>query len=247
MKFNGLDNFIRLIHEDAFRAAIFNTFYFLIVTTILKNVFGLILALAVCAKSKFDNFYRTVFFMPVTISTLVVAVSFIAIYNPEYGIVNVFLRTVGLGFLSQEWLVSTKYAMSAICVMDIWQWTGYSMVIFIAGIKSVPHEYYEVAKIDGANWFHTLFRITIPLIMQSINVSLLMTVIFGLKVFAQVYATTNGGPINATQVFGTFLYKTFSDGFLGYSSAVGMVMTLIILFFTFIVLPRLRRMEVEYW
>jgi len=245
IEFIGIDNFVRLLNEDAFIKAIINTFYFAIMTTVMKNVFGLTFALAVSSNKRFDNFFRSVFFMPVTISTLVVAVVFVAIYNPAHGILNTFLRTIGLDFLAQKWLVDVKYAMTSICFMEIWQWTGYSMVIFITGIKSVSKDYYEAAKIDGANWYQTLRNITLPLILPSINVSLLMTVIGGFKVFALVYATTNGGPINSTQVFGTYLYKTFSDGFLGYSSAVGMVMTLIILLLTFSFLPKLRTKEIE--
>lgn len=246
IKFNGLDNFRRLINEDAFKKAVINTLYFAVLTTVLKNILGLLFALGIHKQSKPNDFIRAVLFIPVTISTLVVAVTFVAIYNPETGILNTFLRQIGLDVLAKRWLVDIKYAMTAICAMEIWQWTGYSMVIFLAGIKSIPDDFYDAAKIDGANLIHTLKNITIPLIMPSINVSLLMTTILGLKVFAQVYATTNGGPINATQVIGTFMYKTFSDGFLGYSSAVGLVMTLTILLITLLILPRLRKMEVEY-
>jgi len=243
--FNGLDNFKRLIQEDAFKYAVINTLYFAIITTILKNVFGLVLALGISGKSRFNNFCRSVFFLPSTICTLVVGITFVAIYNPGHGILNVFLRAIGLAPLAQDWLVNTKLALSSICAMEIWQWTGYSMVIFIAGIKSVSNEFIEAARVDGANKFQTTTRITIPLMMQSLNISILLSVIGGMKVFAQVYATTNGGPIYATQVFGTFIYKTFSDGFLGYSSAAGMVMTIFTIVITLIVLPKLRKMEVE--
>ena len=245
-EFNGLANFARLVNEYAFKKALVNTLYFAVFTTAMKNILGLGFALAIKSGSRANNFFRAVIFLPVTISTLVVAVTFVAIYNPESGIVNTFLRGVGLEFLARGWLVDTRYAMTSICVMEIWQWTGYSMVIFLAGLKSIPQDFYDAAAIDGANRLHILRNITVPLLMPSINVSLLMTTIFGLKVFAQVFATTNGGPINSTQVFGTFLFKTFSDGFLGYSSAVGLVMTVLIVAITFVVLPRLRKLEVEY-
>jgi len=245
IQFIGLDNFARLLQEVAFKSAVFNTLYFAIITTLVKNVFGLILALAVCTNTRFSNFFRSVFFIPVTISTLVVAMIFVAIYNPDHGVLNTVLRTIGLNVFAQNWLVDVKYAMTSICFMEIWQWTGYSMIIYVTGLKSVSRDYYEAVKIDGANWFQTLHKLTLPMIMPSINVSLMMTVIGGFKVFAQVYATTNGGPINSTQVFGTFIYKTFSDGFLGYSSAVGMIMTVVLLIITLFFLPKLRRMEVE--
>ena len=184
-------------------------------------------------------------FLPVMISGIVVGIVFVAIYNPQSGIINTFLRSIGLGVLAREWLVDIRWAMTSICAMEIWQWLGFHMAVFVAGIQSIPEEYYEAAKIDGANGFQRTREGTLPLMIPSISVNFVFSLIAGVKVFTQVFSTTNGGPADATQVFGTFLYKTFSDGLLGYSASVGLIMTVVILFLTLLSLPVLRRAEVQ--
>lgn len=246
IRFNGFDNFIRLFTEKNFLGAIRNTFFFAVVTVVFKNVLGFIFALLVQKSSRYSNFLRAVIFLPITISSLVVALVFVAIYNPANGILNEALRAIGLGNLAQDWLNDVRYALPSICMMEIWQQTGFNMCIFVAGMQSIPAEYYEAAKIDGANGWDKIRHITLPLIMQSINVTFIFSIISGLKVFAQVYGTTNGGPADATQVLGTFLYKSFGNGYLGYSSAVGLFTTILIMVLTLGVLAFLRKKEVEF-
>ncbi|MGO4273407.1 carbohydrate ABC transporter permease [Paenibacillus sp. TAF58] len=243
--FNGLKNFKQLFNETAFVIAIKNTFYFTIVTVFMKVVLGILFALLGNVKSKMQNFIRSVVFLPVMISTIVVAVIFSSIYNPTQGILNVGLRHIGLDGLAQEWLFDMRFAMTAISVMEIWQWVGFGMLVFLAGLQGVSKDYYEAAKIDGANAVHQFYNITLPLIMPSINIVLTFSIISGLKVFPQVYALTDGGPAGATQVIGTYLYKTFADGYLGYSSAVGFVFTVTVMTITFACLYFLRKREVE--
>ncbi|SFB06005.1 raffinose/stachyose/melibiose transport system permease protein [Cohnella sp. OV330] len=246
IRFNGLDNFERLFTEANFLTAIKNTFYFAILTVIVKNVLGFLLALLVHKPSRYNNYLRSVIFLPITISSIVVAIVFVAIYNPSNGILNEGLRAVGLGGLANDWLFDPKIAMTSISFMEVWQWTGFNMCIFIAGLQSISKEYYEAASIDGASKFKQTLHITLPLLMQSINITVIFSIISGLKVFAQVYGTTNGGPADATQVLGTFLYKSFGQGYLGYSSAVGLVTTAIIMILTLGILAFLRKREVEY-
>lgn len=246
MRFVGFDNFAKLFASDTFTIALKNTVYFAFFTVIMKMGLGLAMALLVNRKSKFNNYLRSVLFMPVTVSTIVVAIVFVAIYNPDSGILNVGLRAAGLGGLAQAWLVNAKTAMTAIGAMEVWQWAGFNMVVFIAGIQSIPFEYFEAAKIDGASKWQTFRNVTVPLLIQSFTITFVFSLISGLKVFAQVYGTTNGGPADATQVMGTYLYKSFADGFLGFSSAVGLVFTVLILIFTVFFLLVLRKREVEY-
>jgi len=246
MHFNGLENFRRLFTEENFIVALKNTFYFAVVTVIAKNVIGFLLALLVQKSTRYNNYLRSVIFLPITISSIVVAIVFVAIYNPTNGILNGFFSGIGLGGLANDWLFNPKLSMTSISVMEIWQWTGFNMCIFIAGLQSIPKDFYESASIDGASKFKQMLHITIPLILQSINITLIFSIISGLKVFAQVYGTTNGGPADATQVLGTFLYKSFGQGYLGYSSAVGLVTTLLIMVLTLGILAFLRKKEVEY-
>lgn len=246
MRFCGVDNFVKIFSSQVFVTALKNTLYFAVITVVMKNVLGFAMALMVDKNTRYNSYLRSVMFMPVTISSIVVGIIFVAIYNPSDGILNVFLRFVGLSDLAKQWLVDARYAMTAISFMEIWQWSGFNMVVFLAGLGSIPTDYYEAARIDGANSFQQLRYITLPLIVQSINITFMFSAISGLKVFAQVYGTTNGGPADATQVMGTFLYKSFSDGFLGYSSAVGLVFTVGIILVTGAALIMLRSREVEY-
>lgn len=244
--FNGLDNFIKLFHEEVFWIALKNTFLFAVATVLGKNLLGFLMALLVAKTSKFNVYLRTVMFLPVTISTIVVSIIFVSIYNPDMGIVNQFLRSVGLGGLARQWLVDPKTALWAVAAMEIWQWSGFNMVVFVAGMQSIPDDFFEAARIDGAGRWQTLKCITVPLMVQSFAVTFVFSIISGFKVFAQIYGTTNGGPADATQVMGTFLFKSFSEGKLGYSAAVGVIFMFLILAFSLIFLIILRKKEVEY-
>jgi raffinose/stachyose/melibiose transport system permease protein len=245
IKFNGLENFRRLFAEDNFWLCVKNTFFFAIVTVLGKNILGFILALIVQDKSKYNSFVRAAIFVPITISSLVVAIIFQSIYNPTNGLLNGILEAIGLGMLKQDWLFDMKLSMKSICAMEIWQQTGFCMCIYLAGLQAIPAEYYEAASIDGASKLRQIWTITLPLIVQSVTVSVMLSVISGIKVFEQVYGTTNGGPADSTQVLSTYLYKSFGNGFLGYSSAVGLFTTILIIALTFGLTAFLRKREVE--
>ena len=245
IRFNGWANFRRLFTEPNFWICIRNTFHFAVVTVIGKTLLGFLFALLVQREGKLNRGLRSVIFLPITISSIVVAIVFVSIYNPGHGLLNNFLSAVGLGALKQDWLFNAKFSMWSICVMEIWQWTGFNMLIFIAGLKNIPKDYYEAAEIDGATYWQRTLRITVPLIAQSFTVTFINSIISGMKVFAQVYGTTNGGPADSTQVLGTFLYKSFGNGFLGYSAAVGLFTTLLIVTMTLGLLVAMRKREVQ--
>lgn len=246
IKFNGLENFRRLFSEKTFAIAIKNTFYFAIVTVLIKNVFGFLMALIVKKTSKFNTLLRAVVFLPMTISVMVVAIIFVSIYNPTNGIINEGLRAIGLDSITRDWLFDARYSMNSICLMDIWQGTGFTMCVMISGLQAIPTDYYEAAKIDGADKWQQLRYVTLPLLISSITISLVFNIISGFKVFAQVYSTTNGGPADSTHVLGTFLFKSFGNGFLGYSAAVGLFTTVLIVALSMTLLAILRKREVEY-
>ena len=245
VRFNGVENFKTLFTERNFWLSIRNTFHFAIFTVIGKNVLGFFLALLVNKKSRFNTIIRVIIFVPITISTLVLAIVFLSIYNPTYGLLNQFLEFIHLDSLKHDWLFDTRFSMNSISIMEIWQQTGFSMAIFLAGLQSIPQEFYEAAKVDGASRILQLRHITLPLIIQSINVTLMLSIISGIKVFAQVYGTTNGGPADQTQVLSTYLYKSYGNGYLGYSAAVGLFMTILIIVMTFGVVAYLRKKEVQ--
>lgn len=246
INFNGLDNFKRLFNEPNFWLCVKNTFFFAIVTVIGKNVVGFVMALIVNKTTKYNSILRGVVFLPITVSSLVVAIIFQSIYNPTNGLLNSFLEFVGLGALCQDWLFDVRFSMKAICAMEIWQQAGLCMCIYLAGLQAIPEDYYEAARIDGASVLQQRLHITIPLMLQSINVSLMLSIISGIKVFEQIYGTTNGGPADSTQVLSTYLYKSFGNGHLGYSAAVGLFTTALVIILTFGVTAFMRKREVEF-
>ena len=246
IRFNGLENFVRLFQEKTFWIAVKNTFYFAIMTVVLKNVLGFLMALAVRRESRFNSYLRTVIFLPIMISSIVVCIIFVSIYNPSTGILNQFLNGIGLHVLAKSWLVDERYAMNAIVAMEVWQWAGLNMLIFYSGMQAIPSEYYEAAKIDGASYWQEVRYVMLPLMVQSFTITFIFSIISGLKVFSQVYGTTNGGPADTTQVMATFLYRSFSHGHYGYSAAVGFVFMILIMLFSVIVFSILRKKEVEY-
>ncbi|RKP45429.1 sugar ABC transporter permease [Cohnella endophytica] len=245
-KFNGWRNFQDLFESPVFAISVRNTLIFTAATTIVKIVVGFGLALILNNGVKYKNTYRTIIFSPFVFNPLVIAYVFSALYQPTFGPINTLLRHVGLGFLAQNWLTDTKYAMTAICVMDIWMSIGAIVVIFLTGLQSVPKEYYEAATVDGAGGISKFRHITFPLTIYSLCINTILCLIGGAKVFGQVYGLTNGGPADATQVYGTFIFKSFSSGLFGYSAAAGLLFTIVISLVSFITLGLFRRLEVDY-
>lgn len=243
--FIGFQNFKDLFESSIFLTAIKNTLYYTVVTTIVTIVGGFALAIILNNQVKFTNMYRMIIFSPTVINPLVIALIFSSLYNPTHGLINSLLRNIGLGGLAQNWLTDPKIAMISICIMGIWMGIGSTLVIFLAGLQSVPLEYYESATIDGAGGFQKFRYITLPLTMHSLTVNTLLSLIGGLHVFGQVFGLTNGGPNGATQVFGTFIFKNFSDGLFGYSAAAGLIFTVVVSISCFTLLALFRRLEVE--
>lgn len=244
-RFNGLDNFKMMFTDSIFFKASLNTMYYTIMTTVFKVGLGLILAIVLDKKLKLTNLYRAIIFSPIMVSSVVVALIFNAIYHPERGLLNILLRSVGLGILAKPWLLDAKYAMNAACVMDIWIGTGLLMAIFLSGMQAIPKDYYESALIDGANEIQKFFKITFPLIIPALTVNTAMGLIAGLKVFGSIFALTNGGPNDATQVVGTFLFRYFGQGMIGYTAAIGLVFTIFISGVSFFQIGFMRKREVE--
>lgn len=199
LHFVGFENFKLIFSADEnYMKIIKNTLMFTLLTTVLKNVLGLLLAVLLTKSVKVLNFHRGVMFMPSVLSTLIIGLVFSSILNPATGILNTFLRAIGLDALALSWLTSPKYAFGTVIAVDVWRGTGYIMTILIAGIMSISSEYYEAASIDGASGIQKFFKITLPLLMPTLATTTVLNVIYGLKVFDMIYALTNGGPGDAT-------------------------------------------------
>ena len=243
-EFNGLDNFKFLLANQNFLLAFKNTIIFAVMTTVFIIVIGFMLAIALDSKVFGKKIIRTIFYLPAVISLVVVGIIFSSLLGMD-GIVNTVLRNIGLGSLATDWLGNPRTALGTTIVAQIWKWSGFTMAIFLAGLQGIGKEYYEAAKIDGANFLQTIHFITVPLLAPAFTIAITMNAIGGLKVFEQVYVMTNGGPGFASQVLGTFIYRSFSEGTLGRSTAMGLLQFITVGIFSVILNSYLRRRELE--
>lgn len=231
LHFVGLENFKTVFSTDEnYMKIIMNTLSFTVITTVLKDVIGLVLALLLTKSIKLLNFHRGIVFMPSVLSTLIIGMIFKSILDPKTGLLNTFFRAIGLDFLAQKWLVSTNLAFGSVMGVDIWRGVGYIMTILIAGILAISPEYYDAAAIDGAGAWQKFRYITLPLLMPTLATTTVLNVIYGLKVFDMVYALTNGGPgKDTTEVLYTAVFKRFGTGQYAVGTALSSVMFIIMI------------------
>ena len=231
VNFVGVENFAEIFSPDEnYLLFIRNTLVFTVVTIILKTVLALALALLLNNSIKrLAHLYRVLIFLPAILPTLIVALIFKSILHPSNGLLNQTLRAVGLDILTQRWLVDPAIALFSVIGVDTWKGVGYIMVILLAGLQSIPRDYYEAAEIDGANAWQKLRYVTIPMLMPAIAVVTALNVLYGLRVFDIVYALTNGGPGYATEVLYTVIFKAFSQGQYGLGTALSTVLLVILL------------------
>jgi raffinose/stachyose/melibiose transport system permease protein len=227
-RFGGLQNYVDVFTQPNMRRAIGNSFIFALITTIFKMGIGLSLAVALNRKMALTNALRTIFFLPAVINTVAVGLIFSSLLHPSNGLVNGLLRAVGLGGLAQSWLVDTNLAIFSVCAIEIWKWSGFTMVILLSGMQTIGRDYYEAAEIDGADGATKFKYITFPLLLPAFNNALILSIIGGLKVFDLIQATTQGGPGSATEVFGTLIYKSFGAGRLGEGCAASIILAVVI-------------------
>ncbi len=231
--FIGLDNYKELIKDGRFLNSIKNSLLFAAFSLFLQIPFSLLLAIIVANVKKGEKFYRTAYFIPVIISTVVIGQLWQKIYNGDYGLLNSLLGIAGLDNLQQDWLGQEKTALICSFIPILWQYVGYHMLIMYAGVKSLSTEIYEAARIDGASNTQIAFRITIPLLKPILKVCVTFSLIGALKVFDLIYVLTNGGPFFSTEVPSIYMYTTIFDSFnYGYGSAISIFIILECLVFT---------------
>ena len=245
VKFIGLDNFTRLIREGFLASAIQNTFIYAVCVTIFVNVIGMALALLLNEAPLLGTVYRTAYFTPYVIAPLIVGYLFTAIYQPDVGILNRALRGVGLGFLASDWLNDPRIALFSIIMTELWRSSGFAMVIYLAGLKTIPRDLLDQASVDGASYLARFRRVTFPLLAPSFTVTVLLMLINSLKVFETVLVLTNGGPGWATEVFNTFIYRNFAKGNWGYATSASLALSVAIAIVAVLFLRFLRRREVD--
>lgn len=231
-KWIGIDNFVKLAGDSDYLAALVHTLIFTAIILVGQVGVGLGLALLLNRAIRGVSFMRGVFFAPALMSTAVIALIFGFVYNPVVGVLGRAARALGLGdsllgnVLGNQWS-----ALVGVSVVVIWQFVGYMMIIFLAGLKSIPGEIYEAAALDGAGGARLFWSITWPLLSPSLSIAVLISLAGNLKLFDQVYLMTGGGPAGATETVGTLIYKTaFLNSDYGYSVAQSVVLTLLITF-----------------
>ncbi len=246
ISFIGFENFRELFSDVKFRSTLGNTLTYSFSVTFVRNFLGLFLAILLNnAQLKGRNLFRTIIFLPYVIAPVVIGYLFTAIYNPAQGILNQALRMFGLGFLAQDWLNDPNIALFSTIMTDVWRTTGFSMVIYLAGLQAIPHELYESAEIDGANGRWKLTNVTLPLLAPSITINVVLALIGTMKVFVMILVLTNGGPGYATEVINTYIMSTFSLGLYGSGTAANIILSFMIIVIALPVLLFLKKREVE--
>ena len=227
--FVGFDNYVALLHDDAFRAAITHALVLIIFYAVIPVLVGLVLA-AILRRGTVRGmgFFRTAIFLPQVIALVVVAVAWRQIYAPQ-GPLNQLLSAVGLDGLRRGWLGDPTTALASVGLIGTWVQMGLVMLLLLAGMSRIPSELYEAARLDGAGPIREFFAITLPAVRGEITVSLVLTIIAALKTFDLVYMTTSGGPGNATTVPSYEVYfRAFDAREVGSASAVAVVLTAMI-------------------
>lgn len=229
LRFVGLDNYVRLSRDPLFWTALKNTLYFVAVGGPLSVAVSLGVALLVNHRlTRFKGLFRSLLFLPVVTTLVAVAVVWRYLYHPRYGFLNYLLGLAGFGPV--DWLGDPAYAMPAIILMAVWKNFGFNMIVFIAGLQSIPRRLYEAAEIDGAGPWHQFRWITLPLLAPTFLFVTVITMIGYFQLFAEPYVMTQGGPADSTLSVALLM---FQEGFrwwnLGYAAAVAFVLFLIIL------------------
>ena len=238
--FVGWRNYVALASDRTFWLAVKHTVLWAVVAPVLEVVIGLLLALGLYARVPLGRFLRVVWFSPVLISYVVVAILWSWLYNYDWGVINIALRTVGLGELQKSWLGEPAFALAALIVVDVWKWTPFHMVVCLAALQGLPKEVLEAAELDTCGWFKKLWFIAVPMIAPTLLGLLVLGFIGKMKVFDLVWLMTQGGPLWATETVSTYVYKRAFDWNtfdLGYPSAIATVwfvaiLTCVILFTT---------------
>lgn len=228
LQFTFLDNYIKLFTNDLAHQAFMNTLLYAVMVVPTTILLGTLLAVFVNSKLRGVKIFRTIYFHPQVVTMTVVAVVWSFIFSSsESGLMNSALQLFGLE--PQRWLQDTHWAMFCIAVMYIWQSLGLQMLIVLGGLQYIPEELYEAAYLDGCNTFQKFWRITVPMLKNTLVYVLISTTINTLKLFTQVYVLTNGGPQNATTSVVYLLYKSgFINQQVGYSSAIAVVFFIIV-------------------
>jgi len=246
VKFVGLENYRAIFASGSnYLSYVRNTLNFTIISNIVKIIPALFLALLLSSNIRGQNVHRAILFFPALLPYLVIGLIFRSMLHPQTGFVNNMLRTLGLDFMAKRWLIDPKWVWPSIYAVDAWRGIGYVMTIFIAGLSSIPRHYYEVADIDGANFFQKLIHITLPMLKPAITINLVFGITYGLKVFDIIFVLTNGGPGRMTEVINTAIFKEFALGTYGMGTALSTLLFVFMVVVSVLLLKIMSKRELE--
>lgn len=224
-KFVGIANFEKVLSNDAFWTAMLNSLYFMIGGFLILMPLAFALALLITSKLRATKIMKTAYFMPVMLSTTAVALMWVYILNPSYGVINTTLDAIGLGALQRDWLSTPTLNVWSVVLVNEWMYAGYNMLIFAAGLVSIPNTLYEAAEIDGCTGWKKIRYISIPLSKEPFKIFSVLCITGCLKTFDLIWAMTKGGPNHTSDTPATLLYnEAFTFKAFGKSSAIGVLL-----------------------
>ncbi|KEZ52331.1 MULTISPECIES: carbohydrate ABC transporter permease [Metabacillus] len=246
--FVGVTNYINLATNDSiFAKALGNNVKFMLFVVVFQTLFSLVFALFLIKNTRTNVFFRALFFFPTILSSVSVAFIWSFIYDPNLGLLKTILTGLQLDFLAQNWLGDEKIAIFSIAVVQVWFHTGQMIIIFVAGLQSIPADLYEVAKIEGASRWQTFKKVTWPLVAPAATIVVAYTTIQSFKAFDLIFAMTRGGPNYSTEIIATLIYTTAFRSFkFGYASAESVIFMAVIALITFVQFKALRANRVDY-
>lgn len=243
-KFVGLQNYLQLMESSGFRQSLSNTVWFSGGMLVISLPMGLLLAVLLDRKLKATNFYRTVLFSPYVLPLVGSGLVWTLLYNKDYGLVNKVLSVFHVA--GPDWLGTSGYALAAVLVMSVWQYLGYYMLIFLAGLQSVPDALKEAAAVDGGGRWNTFRHVTLPSLGPTILFAVVICLIQSFQTFDQVYVMTGGGPDNATS---TLVYYIFNQGFqmnnIGHATSASVILLILLSVLTWLQMKVGQRWEAE--
>jgi ABC-type sugar transport system permease subunit len=224
-RFIGLNNYLEVLSNQDFWEAIVHNIIYAATTVAGKIALSLFLAVLLNQNLFGRSTFRTILFLPVVLSFVAIGVIWTLFFNFDYGVLNAILNALGLRAVRQDWLGSADTALGAVIFVDIWKWTGFHLVIYLAGLQSIPKDLYEAALLDGASAFQRFWRITVPLLQPFTAINVLLASLGAFSVFDLIYVMTQGGPFKATNVAMVEVYlQAFQFNRFGYAGAMSVVL-----------------------
>ena len=233
--FVALKNYIKMFKDHVFWTSVVNNLIFFVGTVFIQALLGFVLAVLLKKKLPGSNVFKAIYFMPIAMATSIITAIFRIIMDPTNGALNQFLRAIHLNGFAVNWLGDPKIALVSVIIVNIFQWMGFSMITYYAGLMSLPDDVYEAAKIDGAGFWRTTFSVTLPMLKGTTNVLIILGIVGSLKTFDIVKLLTGGGPGRSTTVMNTYLYeKAFKDFNAGGAASIGMAILIIAMVMSFL-------------